>query len=78
MIVNYLNIKSIPSVPPEAYAKPVVYTNAVLILSISPKSLESVARKPLEILKASGSADSGELYPSFLMQLQRQQLSSLL
>ncbi len=69
MIVNYLNIKSVFTVPLKTDSKLVVNPDAVLILSVSLERLKSISPELLEILQASSRPNSSQLNPSLLMQL---------
>ncbi|MEN9846537.1 MAG: hypothetical protein RIS36_1684 [Pseudomonadota bacterium] len=69
MIVNYLNIKSVFTVPLKTDSKLVVNPDTVLILSVSLERLESISPELLEILQASSRPNSSQLNPSLLMQL---------
>ena len=75
MIVHYLNIKSMFTVPLKTDSKLVIDSDAILILPISLKRLKSIPSKLLEILQASSRPNSSQLNPSLLMQLNWQQLS---
>lgn len=78
MIVNYLYIKSVFTIPPETDSKLVVNPDAVLILSVSLERLKSISPKFLEILQTSSSPNSSQFDPGFVMQLHWQQFSRLL
>jgi len=69
MIVNYLNIKSVFTVPLKTDSKLVINPDAVLILSGSLERLKSISPELLEILQASSRPNSSQLNPSLLMQL---------
>lgn len=69
MIVNYLNIKSVFTVPLKTDSKLVVNPDAVLISPISFKRLESIPPKFLEVLQTSSSPNSSQFDPGFLVQL---------
>ena len=58
MIVNYLNIKSVFTVPLKTDSKLVVNPDAVLTLSVSLERLKSISPELLEILQASSRPNS--------------------
>ena len=67
MIVNYLNIKRVLTVPLKTDSKLVVNPDAVLILSVALERLKSIPPKFLEILQASSSTNSSKFDSSFAM-----------
>lgn len=78
MVVNYLNVKSVFTIPPETDSKLVVNPDAVLIFSVPLKRLKAISPKFLEILQTGSCSNSSQFDPGFLMQLHWQQLSRLL
>jgi len=67
MIVNYLNIKSVFTVPLKTDSKLVVNPDAVLILSVSLERLKSISPKFLEILQTGSCSNSSQFDSGFLM-----------
>ncbi len=67
MIVNYLNIKSVFTVPLKTDSKLVVNPDGVLILSVSLERLKSISPKFLEILQTGSCSNSSQFDSGFLM-----------
>jgi hypothetical protein len=78
MVVHYLDIKSIFTIPPETDSELVVNPDAVLILPVSLERLKSIPPKFVEILQTGSCSNSSQFDSGFLMQLHWQQLSRLL